>query len=182
MNVFARHTSNKQHKICRAPRERGRAGHAARALRQPQQRRRAPGAAGGAAAAAAVGKIRHRTGGSAAADAIRLRSNSLSDHSPEKSKLRHPTAAVTSSSNLQPLNGEDEKLDKMMTFHQELSDTCVDILATYMFANVAVKPKRMPTAQFLLKNGQTASWVIGTKVVTITTSICDQTTVPYLTT
>ena len=51
----------------------------------------------------------------------------------------------------------------------------MDILATYMFANVAVKPKRMPTANFLLKNGQTASWVIGTKVVTITTSICDQT-------
>ena len=63
----------------------------------------------------------------------------------------------------------------MMTFHEELSYTCVDILATYMFANVAVKPKRMPTASFLLKNGQTASWIIGTKIITITTSICDQT-------
>merc|ERR1719468_332359 len=62
-----------------------------------------------------------------------------------------------------------------MNFHSELSDTCVDILSTYMFANVAVKPKRMPTANFLLKNGQKASWIIGTKVVTITTSICDQT-------
>ena len=102
-------------------------------------------------AGVAGAKIRHKTGGTA--DSIRLRSNSLSDHSPEKSgKLRHPTAtAVTSASNLQPLNAEDEKLEKMMTFHQELSDTCVDILATYMFANVAVKPKRMPTAQFLLK-------------------------------
>ena len=62
----------------------------------------------------------------------------------------------------------------MVTFHSELSETCVDILATYMFANVAVKPKRMPTAEFLLKNGQKASWIIGTKVVTVTTSICDQ--------
>ena len=72
------------------------------------------------------------------------------------------------------LHPEQEKWDKMVTFHSELSETCVDILATYMFANVAVKPKRMPTAEFLLKNGQKASWIIGTKVVTVTTSICDQ--------
>merc|ERR1719220_2988860 len=95
---------------------------------------------------------------------MRLRSNSLSEHSPEKSKMRHPTAAPTTSSNLQPLSGsEEEKMEKMMMFHQELSDTCVDILATYMFANVAVKPKRMPTASFLLKNGQTASWICETQ-------------------
>ena len=131
-------------------------------------------------AATAISKIRPKSGGNV--DSARLRSNSLSEHSPEKSgKLRHATGIASQHSqveriSMQPLVGEsDEKLEKMMNFHSELSDTCVDILSTYMFANVAVKPKRMPTANFLLKNGQKASWIIGTKVVTITTSICDQT-------
>ena len=108
---------------------------------------------------------------------LRLRSNSLSDNSPNKTmKTRHPTAAPTSGTTTTPFTAspEQEKWDKMVTFHSELSETCVDILATYMFANVAVKPKRMPTAEFLLKNGQRASWIIGTKLITVTTSICDQ--------
>lgn len=85
--------------------------------------------------------------------------------------MRHMTGNFLT----QPLTAEEANLEKIKTFNSELSDTCVDILATYMFANVAVKPKRMPTASFLLKNGQTASWIIGTKIVTITTSICDLT-------
>ena len=62
-----------------------------------------------------------------------------------------------------------------MAFHSELSETCVDILSTYAYANLSAKPKRIPTAEFLLKNGQSCSWIIGTKIVTITTSTCDQT-------
>lgn len=126
--------------------------------------------------AAAAMKPRTKSGGSDMMS--RLRSNSLSENSPEKAKIRHATAAIASQpSNIQPLNAnpDQEKLEKMMNFHGELSETCVDLLATYMFANVAVKPKRMPTAEFLLKNGQKASWVIGTKIVSVTTSICDQT-------
>ena len=62
-----------------------------------------------------------------------------------------------------------------MAFHSELSETCVDILSTYAYANLSAKPKRIPTAEFLLKNGQSCSWIIGTKIITITTSTCDQT-------
>ena len=49
------------------------------------------------------------------------------------------------------------------------------IVPRYMFANPAVQPKRLPTADFLLKGGQSASWILGTMIVTVTTSICDQT-------
>ena len=125
----------------------------------------------GSVVPSAITKIRPKSGG----PELRLRSNSLSENSPDKTiKTRHPTAAPGSSGASFVISPEQEKWDKMVTFHSELSETCVDILATYMFANVAVKPKRMPTAEFLLKNGQKASWIIGTKVITVTTSICDQ--------
>ena len=124
----------------------------------------------GSVVPSAITKIRPKSGG----PELRLRSNSLSENSPDKAvKTRHPTAAPGSGASF-VISPEQEKWDKMVTFHSELSETCVDILATYMFANVAVKPKRMPTAEFLLKNGQKASWIIGTKVITVTTSICDQ--------
>ena len=40
----------------------------------------------------------------------------------------------------------------------------------YMFANVSVQQRRLPTADFLLKEGQSASWVLGAMIITITTS------------
>jgi hypothetical protein len=39
-----------------------------------------------------------------------------------------------------------------------------------MFANVSVQQRRLPTADFLLKEGQSASWVLGAMIITITTS------------
>ena len=54
------------------------------------------------------GRIRNKTGGGGTGSDMRLRSNSLSEHSPEKSKMRHPTAAPATSSNLQPLCGSEE--------------------------------------------------------------------------
>ena len=82
---------------------------------------------------------------------------------------RHATGVVSSSANT------EASMDKMMVFHQELSETCVDLLARYMFANASVKPRRLPTTEFLLKGGQSASWIVGTMIITVTTSICDQT-------
>ena len=86
------------------------------------------------------------------------------------SRDRHPTAGISRTANTQ-----DANMEKMMTFHQELSETCVDILARYMFANASVKPNRLATTEFLLKGGQSASWMVGTMIITVTTSICDQT-------
>ena len=108
---------------------------------------------------------------------MRIRSNSLSENSPEKAnRLKHKTGGDANMQiPLQSLSQDQDKKDKMMAFHSELSETCIDILSTYAYANLSAKPKRIATAEFLLKNGQTASWVIGTKIVTVTTSTCDQT-------
>ena len=44
-----------------------------------------------------------------------------------------------------------------------------------MFANTAVQPKRLPTTKFLLREGNTATWILKAMIVTVTTSLCDQT-------
>ena len=65
-------------------------------------------------------------------------------------------------------------MQKMSNFHAELTETCVDILARYMFANTAVQTKRLPTTKFLLKEGSSATWMLNTMLITVTTSLCDQ--------
>ncbi|XP_060063486.1 tuberin-like isoform X4 [Ylistrum balloti] len=60
--------------------------------------------------------------------------------------------------------------DKMSQFHKELTETCTDFMARYAFANYNAVPHRSQEAEFLLKGGQTQTWLLGNKVVTITTS------------
>ncbi|XP_021346640.1 tuberin-like isoform X6 [Mizuhopecten yessoensis] len=60
--------------------------------------------------------------------------------------------------------------DKMSQFHKELTETCTDFMARYTFANYNAVPHRSQEAEFLLKGGQTKTWMLGNKVVTITTS------------
>ncbi|XP_050444478.1 tuberin [Adelges cooleyi] len=64
--------------------------------------------------------------------------------------------------------------DKLLIFHKELTETCMDFLARYAFATCSALPKRHPTAEFILEGGQTATWLLGTKLITITTSGCTQ--------
>ena len=130
---------------------------------------------GAASDMTSTSKLRAKSGSAGVADAARLRSNSLSDNAALKAKERHATgsAGVAASAATSTSSTSSSHQDKMLQFHQELNETCEDMLGTYMFANVAPKPKRLPTAEFLLKGGQSASWVVGTKIITITTSICD---------
>lgn len=110
----------------------------------------------------------------------RKRSSSLSEHS-IKPRDRAQTAVTTKvstqkgSGTSEELSEEQKRANKMISFHQELTETCVDILARYMFANASVQPKRLPTTQFLLKEGHSATWLLNTMLITITTSHCDQT-------
>ncbi|TRY76727.1 hypothetical protein TCAL_07432 [Tigriopus californicus] len=112
--------------------------------------------------------------------ADRKRSSSLSEHS-IKPRDRAQTAVTTKVSTQKGSGASDElseehkRANKMISFHQELTETCVDILARYMFANASVQPKRLPTTQFLLKEGHSATWLLNTMLITITTSHCDQT-------
>ncbi|CAG5031361.1 unnamed protein product [Parnassius apollo] len=58
--------------------------------------------------------------------------------------------------------------------HGELSETCIDLLARYTFTPCAVKPQRSDMAEFLFNGGQSTTWLVGHKLITITTSGCLQ--------
>ncbi|XP_041978118.1 tuberin isoform X2 [Aricia agestis] len=59
-------------------------------------------------------------------------------------------------------------------FHVELTETCVDLLARYTFTPCSAKPQRSDTAEFLFSGGQSTTWLVGHKLVTVTTSGCLQ--------
>ncbi|XP_015588565.1 tuberin [Cephus cinctus] len=62
--------------------------------------------------------------------------------------------------------------DSLMTFHVELTETCIDLMARYTFSTYSALPRRLPAADFLLKDGQSMTWLLGNRVITITTSGC----------
>ncbi|XP_076652775.1 TSC complex subunit tuberin isoform X1 [Halictus rubicundus] len=62
--------------------------------------------------------------------------------------------------------------EALMTFHVELTETCIDLMARYTFSTYSARPKRLSTADFLLKEGQSMTWLLGNKLITVTTSGC----------
>ncbi|KAI4456255.1 tuberin [Holotrichia oblita] len=60
------------------------------------------------------------------------------------------------------------------TFYEELTETCIDLMARYAFSPCSAVPRRLPTTEFLLSGGQSMSWLLGNKLVTVTTSGCSQ--------
>lgn len=113
----------------------------------------------------------------------RVRSSSLNDQSKkprERAVSGHSNAQRQSSINpgqgssktqltdIKPMNKAN------MTFHQELTETCVDLMARYAFADCSALPTRFPSTTFLLKNGHSQTWIMDNKIITITTSGCTQ--------
>jgi len=101
----------------------------------------------------------------------RQRSSSLKEET-RTQRVRHNTG-VPSRPTVNRLSGPDER-KALLTFHQELTETCVDLMARYSFANCGVTPKRDNLSQYLLSNGQSASWLLGNVIITITVSGCSQ--------
>ncbi|XP_063917194.1 tuberin isoform X2 [Zophobas morio] len=62
----------------------------------------------------------------------------------------------------------------VLTFYEELNETCIDLMARYTYSPCSALPKRLPTAEFLLNGGITKSWMVGNKLITITTSGCTE--------
>ncbi|KAH3862473.1 hypothetical protein DPMN_025440 [Dreissena polymorpha] len=60
--------------------------------------------------------------------------------------------------------------EKLAQFHRELTETCTDMMARYTFGNFSALPHRSHMAEFLLAGGQSQTWLLGNKLVTITTS------------
>uniref|UniRef100_A0A674JDS7 Tuberin n=1 Tax=Terrapene triunguis TaxID=2587831 RepID=A0A674JDS7_9SAUR len=102
-----------------------------------------------------------------AVDAFRSRSISVSEH-----VVRRIQTSITSSS----LGSADENSmaqadDNLKNLHLELTETCLDMMARYVFSNFTAVPKRSPVGEFLLAGGRTKTWLVGNKLVTITTSV-----------
>ncbi|XP_036890571.1 tuberin isoform X2 [Sturnira hondurensis] len=104
---------------------------------------------------------------SSAADAFRCRSISVSEH-----VVRRIQTSLTSAS----LGSADENSmaqadDNLKTLHLELTETCLDMMARYVFSNFTAVPKRSPVGEFLLAGGRTKTWLVGNKLITVTTSV-----------
>ncbi|KAK9508825.1 hypothetical protein O3M35_006287 [Rhynocoris fuscipes] len=65
-----------------------------------------------------------------------------------------------------------KKVDSLMAFNKELTETCIDLMAMYTFSSCSPIPKRQSTAEILLNGGQNMTWLLGNKLITVTTSGC----------
>ena len=100
----------------------------------------------------------------------RKRSSSLKEETPSR-RVRHMTG-VSSRPTL--AKAEPDKRQVLLTFHQELTETCQDLMARYTFSNCGVQPRRGVVAEQLLSQGTSRSWLVGNTIVTITVSGCAQ--------
>ncbi|XP_029918398.1 tuberin isoform X2 [Myripristis murdjan] len=97
--------------------------------------------------------------------AFRARSTSLN----ERPKRMH-TSTTTCSLGSADENAVTQADEGLKTVHLELTETCLDMMARYVFSNFSALPKRSPIAEFLLAGGRSMTWLVGNKLVTITTS------------
>ncbi|XP_041134002.1 tuberin-like isoform X2 [Polyodon spathula] len=96
---------------------------------------------------------------------FRARSTSLNER-----PKRMQTSMTTSSLGSADESSVAEADDGLRTVHLELTETCLDMMARYVFSNFSALPKRSPVAEFLLTGGRSMTWLVGNKLVTITTS------------
>ncbi|XP_061686643.1 tuberin isoform X1 [Syngnathoides biaculeatus] len=96
---------------------------------------------------------------------FRARSTSLNER-----PKRMQTSSTTCSLGSADENAVSQADEGLKTVHLELTETCLDMMARYVFSNFSALPKRSPIAEFLLGGGRSMTWLVGNKLVTITTS------------
>nr|XP_020451690.1 tuberin isoform X2 [Monopterus albus] len=101
-----------------------------------------------------------------AMDAFRSRSISVSEHAVRRMHTSTTTCSLGSADE----NAVTQADEGLKTVHLELTETCLDMMARYVFSNFSALPKRSPIAEFLLAGGPSLTWLVGNKLVTITTS------------
>uniref|UniRef100_A0A672R4T4 Tuberin n=1 Tax=Sinocyclocheilus grahami TaxID=75366 RepID=A0A672R4T4_SINGR len=101
-----------------------------------------------------------------AMDAFRSRSISVSEHAVRRMQTSSTTCSLGSADENTVMQADDA----LKTVHLELTETCLDMMARYVFSNFSALPKRSPIAEFLLSGGPSMTWLVGNKLVTITTS------------
>ncbi|KAJ4432765.1 hypothetical protein ANN_21404 [Periplaneta americana] len=102
----------------------------------------------------------------------RKRSSSLTEQGSRRSVRNVGTAAATRLDSRGAVDLKPPIDEALMTFHVELTETCIDLMARYTFSTCSALPKRLPTADFLLSGGQSMTWLLGNKLITVTTSGC----------
>uniref|UniRef100_A0A287AIE9 Tuberin n=1 Tax=Sus scrofa TaxID=9823 RepID=A0A287AIE9_PIG len=100
-------------------------------------------------------------------DSFRARSTSLN----ERPKSRIQTSLTSASLGSADENSMAQADDSLKNLHLELTETCLDMMARYVFSNFTAVPKRSPVGEFLLAGGRTKTWLVGNKLVTVTTSV-----------
>lgn len=60
----------------------------------------------------------------------------------------------------------------LYNFHSELAETCIDFMANHTYSPCSGLAKRSPAAEFLLRGGQSNTWLVGHNLITVTTSGC----------
>uniref|UniRef100_A0A8C3X4F7 Tuberin n=1 Tax=Catagonus wagneri TaxID=51154 RepID=A0A8C3X4F7_9CETA len=105
---------------------------------------------------------------SSAADAFRCRSISVSEHA---ARSRTHTALTSASLGSADESSVAQAGGDLKSLHLELAETCVDMMARYVFSNFTAVPKRSPVGEFLLAGGRTKTWLVGNKLITVTTSV-----------
>uniref|UniRef100_A0A452EKP5 Tuberin n=1 Tax=Capra hircus TaxID=9925 RepID=A0A452EKP5_CAPHI len=105
---------------------------------------------------------------SSAADAFRCRSVSVSER---VVRSRIQTSLTSASLGSADENSMAQADDNLKNLHLELTETCLDMMARYVFSNFTAVPKRSPVGEFLLAGGRTKTWLVGNKLVTVTTSV-----------
>ncbi|KAK9888340.1 hypothetical protein WA026_000595 [Henosepilachna vigintioctopunctata] len=107
----------------------------------------------------------------------RKRSSSLTEQGPRRraATVSGGSGSATSSGTSAPLHIPVTAANApTITFYEELTETCIDLMARYAFSPCSALPRRTPIADFILSGGQSMSWLLGHKLITITTSGCSQ--------
>ncbi|KAM4024152.1 tuberin isoform 2-T2 [Anomaloglossus baeobatrachus] len=101
-------------------------------------------------------------------NAFRSRSISVSERAAYSRLQTSVTSASLSSADESSMAQADDSLKNL---HLELTEICLDMMARYVFSNFTAVPKRSPVGEFLLDGGRTKTWLVGNKLVTVTTSV-----------
>lgn len=99
-----------------------------------------------------------------------LRSN-LDLHTEDTASFEELTQNRKRSSSLNDPSACPSRSDTA-SLQEELLEMFVDLMAQYAFGVCSSHPKRTPASEYMVKNGRSMTWLVGRKLVTITTSGC----------
>lgn len=104
---------------------------------------------------------------------LRKRSSSLTEQSNRRKEINNQQI-MRMKAQRAPLQTLSSKCDfDMHGFHVELIETCIDFMTRHTYSLSLALPRRLPSANYLLRGGgQSKTWIVGHTVITITTNAC----------